>query len=402
MTDANPNGIDIIRLPMDRIEEFVHAASIPFSFDPDEDILESSRNWDMERVIAALDGESVVGTAATFRYPVTLPGGNHLFTSGVTFVSVLPTHRRRGVLTAIMRRTLGDAHERGEPLASLWASETMIYGRYGFGESVEAVSYRIKRARSAFSAPVEPSGRVRLVDVEEALSLLPDFHASIDWVGKFGRDAGHWRSWTMWDPEFDREGYTKRRIAVYEESGSVLGYTFYRTKWSRVRVDELVAQAPGARVALYRFLFGIDLMDEIELRAHRADEPLRWMLDDTRALRRHKSEYMWFRLLDLPACLEGRTYGVPGRIVFDVTDSFAPWNQGRWVLETDGGRATCSPTDGEPDLELDTSVLAALYMGGRSAPTMAAAGLIKGSEEAVVHLDAMFRTAEAPWSPESY
>lgn len=402
MATTIPGDFEIRQLPIERIEEFVRAASVPFSFDPDEDILESSKNWDQQRVIAALDGDRVVGTSATFEYPVTVPGGARLVSSGLTFVTVLPTHRRRGVLTAMMRRLLDDGHDRGEPLASLWASETLIYGRYGFGEAVEAVTYRIKRARSAFQAPVEPSGRVRLVEVEEALSLLPEFYSSLDWVGKFGREAGHWRSWIMWDPEFDRSGYTKRRIAVYEEAGSVRGYTFFRTKWSRVRVDELMAQAPEARVALYRFLFGIDLMKDIELRAHRADEPIRWMLQDTRALRRHASDYMWFRLLDLRACLAARTYAGSGHVVLEVTDSFAPWNEGRWRLEADGGGATCASTDAEPDVVLDTSHLAALYMGGRSALTMAAAGLIQGSAEAVARLDAMFRTVEAPWSPESY
>jgi len=402
MTDPAPGGVEILQLPFDRIEEFVRAASVPFSFDPDADIIESSKNWDQARVIAAFEEDRIVGTAATFEYPVTVPGGAQLVSSGLTFVTVLPSHRRRGVLTAMMGRLRDDGRSRGEPLASLWASETMIYGRYGFGEAVEAVTYRIKRDRAAFRAPVEPSGRVRLVDVEEALGVLPEFYASLDWVGKFGRDATHWKSWIMWDPEFDRSGFTKRRIAVYEEAGSVRGYTFFRTKWSRVRVDELMTQSPEARVALYRFLFGIDLMNDIELRAHRVDEPIRWMLEDTRALRRHGSEFMWFRLLDLPACLTARTYAAAGHVVLEVTDSFAPWNEGRWLLEADRGAATCTPTDAEPDVFLDTSQLAALYMGGRSALTMAGAGLLRGSDEAVRHLDAMFRTSEAPWSPESY
>jgi predicted acetyltransferase len=406
VTSDPPDGIDIVQLPTDRMEEFVRAASIPFSFDPDDDIVESSQNLDPGRVIAALDDDRVVGTAASIPFSVTVPGGARLLSAGVTFVAVLPSHRRRGVLTAMMRRLLDDAHDRGEPLASLWASETMIYGRYGFGEAVEMVSYEVKRSRSAFRAPVEPSGRMRVIDADEAVSVLPPFHDSLDWVGKFGRSVGHWRSWVLWDPEFDRDGFTKRRIAVYEEDGIVGGYTFFRTNRSdsggRVRVDEVVAPSPAAQVAVYRFLFGIDLIDTLVFRAQRGDEPLRWMLEDTRAFTRRSSEYMWFRLLDVPVCLAARTYERDGRLVLEVTDRFAPRNHGRWLLESSAAEVTCMATDAEPDLTLDVSDVGALSMGGRSALTMAAAGRISGSPEAVAVADAMFRIPEPPWSPETY
>lgn len=391
---------------MERIEEFIAAASVPFSFDPDEDIIASTKNLDPDRVIAALDDDRVVGTAASLRFPVTVPGGRRLMSSGVTFVTVLPSHRRRGVLTAMMRRLLDDARDRGEPLSSLWASEAPIYGRYGYGQAIETVTYRIAKARARFDPEHEPVNHVRIIDRDEALTRLPGFHDSLAWVGKFGRSVDHWRHWVMWDPEFDRDGFTKRRIVVYDDGDGIGGYAFFRTKWTdtggTVRVDELVAGSTGAETSLYRFLFGIDLVDQIEFRRLRTDEPVRWMLHDTRAFRRHASEYMWFRLLDLPACLTARSYERSGTLVLDVTDGFAPWNAGRWELAAGDGTATCVASDAEADVRLDTAQLAALYMGGRSARTLASAGRIAGSPEAVALLDDMFRIPVAPWSNEQY
>lgn len=389
----------------EQMAAFVAAASVPFSFDPTQDEVDSIAQID--RLLGAFAGNAIVGTTGSIVYPVTVPGGARLLTAGVTFVSVSPTHRRRGVLTSMMRRVIDEAHERGEPLSSLWASEARIYGRFGYGQGVESVSVEVKRADAALTvrAELEGAGDIRLIDGAEALRLLPPFHDSVDWVGKFWRSQEYWENWALWDPDHDRDGHTKRRIAVYEIDGVVDGYTFFRTKRGeerRVRVDELVTGSVPAAVALYRFLFGIDLTDVLHFRTRRVDEPVRWMLTDNRAWRRTGSEYMWFRLVDLEASLAARTYTTGGRLVIEVSDDFAPWNRGRWALEGDETGAVCRRADDSADVHLDTADLGALYMGGRSAHTLAAAGRITGEAASIALLDRMFRTAEPPWSPETY
>src|SRR5918911_3821572 len=86
-----------------------------------------------DRVWSALDNGPRVGTAAAFPFEMTIPGGAQVPIAGVTWVGVLPSHRRRGVLRELMRHQLNEIHERGEPIAALWASEPAIYGRFGYG-----------------------------------------------------------------------------------------------------------------------------------------------------------------------------------------------------------------------------------------------------------------------------
>ena len=130
-----------------------------------------------ERAMAAFDGNTIVGINGVSTFQMTVPGAI-VPTGGVATVATLPTHRRRGVMTALMGRQLDDIHERGEPLAALWASEAVIYGRFGFGSATVACSFDIQRHHTAFAVPFHPEGRVRIVDLDEAgrvdhLSLRP-------------------------------------------------------------------------------------------------------------------------------------------------------------------------------------------------------------------------------------
>jgi predicted acetyltransferase len=85
----------------------------------------------VERIHAAWEGDRIVGGAGVFPFGLSLPGGASIPSSGVTVVGVYPTHRRRGVLTQLIRTQLADCRERGELAAWLWASEAQISPRYG-------------------------------------------------------------------------------------------------------------------------------------------------------------------------------------------------------------------------------------------------------------------------------
>src|SRR3989442_6067919 len=122
----------------------------------------------LERMHAAWSDDAIVGGAAAFMFNMTVPGGD-LPTAGVSVVGVYPTHRRRGVLRSLMRAQLDDVHERGEPMAALWASEETIYGRFGYGVASWCGEIDIPREFSGFAQPFERSGRIRFVEAEEAL-----------------------------------------------------------------------------------------------------------------------------------------------------------------------------------------------------------------------------------------
>src|SRR5438067_511273 len=103
---------------------------------------------DIDRMHAAFDDGRIVGGAGAFSYRVSVPGGGSVGMGGTTVVGVLPTHRRRGVLTKMMRAQLEDCRARGEQGAYLWASEGTIYGRFGFGLSSRIGRMALPRERT--------------------------------------------------------------------------------------------------------------------------------------------------------------------------------------------------------------------------------------------------------------
>lgn len=400
------SSIEILPAEGELAEAMVRAAGVPFSFTVDEaELARIVASFEPGRYFVPVENGKVVGSSGSVRYEVTVPGGARLGTAGVTFVTVLPTHRRRGILRRLMRQIVDEAHERGEPLAALTASEATIYGRFGFGQAVPMVDWRLDSTRAEWRSD-PPTGHIDLVDRKEARRVLPALHdAACARHGMFTRSGFLWDTYELEDESWMRNGYSERRIGIYRSESGPGGYLFFRTKLGGrgvVRVTEMHAVTGDAYRALVGFAADIDLTRRVRFQRRPTDEPMRWMLVDSRAVRRIESEYMWFALIDLPAALEARTYEADGRLVLDVTDPFCPWNEGRWLLEIDAGRASCSATEAAPDVSLPAGELAALFMGGRSALPIVAAGRIETAPETAVRLDTMFRTRVPPWSLEYF
>jgi GNAT superfamily N-acetyltransferase len=205
----------------------------------------------LERMHAAWSDGAIVGGAAAFSFNVTVPGGD-LPTAGVSVVGVYPTHRRRGVLRALMRAQLDDAHERGEPLAALWASEESIYGRFGYGLAAFCGEISLAHEYTSFAHPSDPVGTLRFLEPEEALEALPPVFERIrlQWPGMFSRSRLWWEQRETSDPEERRDGAGPKRWIAYERDGSIEGYAVYRHKpgWEQgSSVGELrVLEALGA------------------------------------------------------------------------------------------------------------------------------------------------------------
>ena len=398
--------IEIVPAEGELAEAMVRVAGVAFSFSMDAaELARVVASFEPGRYFAPVDAGKVVGSSGSVRYEVTVPGGARLSTAGITFITVLPTHRRQGILRRLMRRLLDEAHERGEPLAALAASEATIYGRFGFGQAVPMVEWRLDSRRAEWRSG-QPFGRVDLISREEARTILPPIHeAACARHGMFSRSDFLWDTYELEDEAWMRNGYSERRIGVYSGASGPEGYLFFRTNLSgkgRVRVADMHATTDAAHRALVGFAADIDLTEQVRFTRRSVDDPIRWMLVDSRAVRQIETEYMWFALLDLPTALASRTYGADGRFVFEVADPFCPWNDGRWAVEVDEGRAVCAATRAEPDVRLPASELAALFMGGRAALPMRAAGRIEASLADAARLDAWFRTPVPPWSMEHF
>jgi predicted acetyltransferase len=359
----------------------------------------------LENTLAAFDDDQLVGTEGMFEMTLAVPGAR-VPMAGITTVSVLPTHHRRGALTTIMRSRLDRLHDHGSWLAGLWASESRIYGRFGFGVATERAGIEIETARSAFSAPSVDPGEIRLVETDEALRAIPPIFEAVatGWPGMLARDESWWKY--IWhDPKDHRKGRSVLLFAVHSTGGVDDGYAVYRTKleWgtgedSELSVEDLVTTSDPAYAALWRYLLDIDLMPRLVAYRRPVDEPLRWMLADRRAVRPRLDEGLWLRLVDVKPALEARRYSADGAMVLDVRDAFCPWNTGRYSLQVEDGAGACQPTTGPADLGLDVADLAAVYLGGVSFFALARAGrVVEHTPGAAARADTSFRWHRAPW-----
>jgi predicted acetyltransferase len=372
----------------------------------EEDLDRHQKVMARDRFLVAYDGAVPVGTTASLPFELTVPGGE-LGAGGVTWVGVLPSHRRRGILTQMMKIQLQDLHDRGEPLAILWASEAAIYGRFGYGIAAPTVQLDADRSRFSLRDDPGPRGAVRLIDREEAGKVLPPIYDAVrrQVPGFTSRSALLWNLYRLADPEHWRRGGGPKFYAVLEFDGEAVGYTLYRIKleWeegfakSQVRVLETCATSAAAERELWRFLFGIDLVARIQGR-HDPGSPLFLMVADPRSLMLRVTEGLWLRIVDLDAALTGRTYAADHTVVVEVRDELCPWNAGRWRMGSDVGR-----TEDDAELELDIADLASAYLGAFDFERLAAAQRVHELKPgALRRATVLFRTSRPPFCPEDF
>jgi predicted acetyltransferase len=399
--------------PTENLEDFQRAflaIGQYFGAEPSPERAEKfSQSLPFERMHAAREDGSIVGGAGVFPFELAAPGAV-VRCAGVTVVGVYPTHRRRGVLRAMMRAQLDDIHERGEPIAALWASEETIYGRFGYGMASYTGEIVLAREHSEFARPFEPSGRLRLLEPGEALELLPPIweQALKQTPGMFRRERAWWENRTVHDPPERREGGGPKRFALLELDGEPQAYAIYRhnMKWeegssaAQLGVIEAIGATPRGTAEIWRFLLDIDWQAAIAADLLPIDHPLFFLLAKPRRMKYRVSDGIWVRLVDVGAALSARSYVGDGEVVFEVADSFAPWNEGRWKLA--GG--VCERTDEEPDLRCDVSALGSVYLGGFTfAELHRGLRVAELREGAIDRADSIFRrTGVAPWCPEIF
>jgi predicted acetyltransferase len=406
--------MDLRPVTADELPAFLRACEAAFHEDvhPDDE-RELRRLLEPERTLAAFDGPDIVGTAGIYSRELTVPGGA-VPAAAVTVVGVLPTHRRRGVLTALMRRQLDDVRAAGEPVAALWASEPVIYGRFGYGLAAchAEVSLRASGWRLHPAAPT-PKGRMALVEPAAAVPRIAPLYDAVRRARAGHLDRGDlWWQHIVYDPEHRRDGRSSLRAAVHEDpDGRVDGYALYAVRhheWvdgpnADVVVRELVADGPRATAALWTFLLGLDLVRSVKVEATAADEPLRHLLNGPQRVRMELGHNLWVRLVDVGAALEARAYAAPLDVVLDMADAFCPWNAGRWRLQAGADGARCGRTDAAPDLALDAADLAAAYLGGPSLAALAAIGRVRELRPGALGRAApAFRGTREPFCPELF
>lgn len=370
-----------------------------------------SKIVDADRTVVAADGDDLVGTGANFGFEMAVPGGR-IPAAGVTMVGVLPSHTRRGILRRIMAELHEDATRRGEPVAILWASESVIYQRFGYGLAVKNYLMDADRSRVTFMNDYPRVGQMRMVDLADAAKICPDTYERVARTtpGMLKRDENWWKHHRLADPEHHRGGRSEIFCGVLEIDGRAEGYALYRSKrrWEpeptgRVEVLEAIATSPAATADLWRFLFQIDLIEKVRYWWLPLDHPLPHMVREPARLHLTLDDAVWLRLLDVAAALRARGFATAGRVVLDLVDPEYERNRGVWVLDTTGDEVDVARGDEDPDIRLDVNDLAAIYLGGTTMSELLRAG--RGSEitaGSAARLDALFATSQKPYCAEIF
>lgn len=377
----------------------------------EEDAERGAKTIPLERALAAFDGDEMVGVTGAFEFDVTVPGGQ-VPAGGVTMTGVLPTHRRRGILTAMMRQQLEDVHSWGEPIAILWASEGPIYGRYGYGLAVPEISIELERDRAGFKVPIEPSGRVRLLGRKDAAKVMSEIYdrARVEIPGMLTRSTDWWEAHTF--AEHDESKEPPVFYAVLELHDSAAAYAAYKvhSDWNLdgmavgwLEVIEEVSTSPEAVAQMWKFLIGVDLIRTIKAMHLPVDHPLQHLLAESRRLRMGVKDAVWLRIIDVESALPRRSYASSDSFVFEIEDDLCSWNSGRWKLDTSGDNALVERTDADADLKIAPDDLGSIYLGGNTFGALLRSGsideLVAG---AAWRADGMFRTERMPWCPEIF
>ncbi|MEU9626942.1 GNAT family N-acetyltransferase [Streptomyces luteogriseus] len=368
---------------------------------------------EFDRSLGIWDGDECVGTAGAFSFRLTVPGGASLPVAGVTMVSVAATHRRRGLLTSMMRRQLDDVRAWGEPLAVLTASEPAIYGRFGYGNATVSLTAEIDTTRVGLSVPDGTDDvRVRYAVPADVVDVCEAVYARLVPArpGMLARRPG-WERLGVLDPASEREGASPLQCVLAERDGETVGYARYRVKpeWDlsgsngTVIVEELAGLEPAADAALWRFLFGIDLTSKVTVRGRPVDDAWQYLVSDPRRCHPRVRDSLYVRPVEVGAALEARTYQTPVDVVFEVEDTFCPWNAGRWRLSGDMKGASCERTTDAADVALSVRELGAAYLGGVSLAALGAAGRVRELRPgALAEASLGFGVGVPPWLPHGF
>src|SRR3954447_7977550 len=391
----------------DEVDDFFASLAIAFSDPrPDAEEVETDKKViEVDRTFAAFDGDRIVGCAGVYSQRMVVAGGARVPPAGVTRVGVLPTPRGRGILRELMGMMLDQAAEGGEPMASLFASQGAIYGRFGFGHAAHHLEFDVALDHLTWADASEPIGRIVLHPRREALPIMRRIYdRAIEGRPGALEVDDRWMDVGFWESKKDDE---RVFYAVHEDdAGTPDAFAMYGIKheWPRglpsseAKVKRFVATTPESHVALWRYLCSIDLMGHVKVDLRPVDEPLQWLVEEPRALRPLLEDGLFLRPVDVAAAWSGRGYVGDGSLVVAVDDPFRPEVAGTFLLDVDDGVGTCARTAREPALRCSADAVGSTYVGGVTWTALAGAGRVdEVTPGALARADALFRCDVAPW-----
>ena len=361
---------------------------------------------ELDRTRIAYEGGEIVGVSRAYSFELTLPGGAFLPAAAVSWVSVLPTHRRRGVLTQMIAALHEDARERDEAVGILTASEATIYGRFGYGVATWRLGLSAERARITFRPEIpDDDGSCRFVTRDQTDDVLVPIYEACRCgrAGMVSRPDFWWQP-VLWDQIGDGGRKAFFVVAHSDAQGQDDGFVAYEVArdWTgglpqdRLVVHDFQAVSDRARIALWRYCFGVDLMSKVQAVSLPVDDPLRHVVVDSRRVRTDVcNDGLWLVPLDPVALLDARSYAGPGHVVIEV---HAPGGSVTTIsVDAEATGAQAKATDAPADLACDSAVLGMCALGGNRWSELAGASRVDVRRpEALAIADALFATSPAP------
>ena len=400
----------------DELPAWARVTEAAFGAQPtDEEVADWAAITEGEHRWGVFDDGEIVATGGAFAFRLTLPGGATVPAGGLTAIGVRTTHRRRGILTSMMDLHLDEVARRGQPVSILTASESVIYGRYGYGSAADLARWKLPTHGTTLAFPPAVGGRLRQVDAAVAAAVLPEVYEAhrATTPGALSRKPAYWDFWLRDRPD-GREGASARFFVLHEsDAGRPDGYACYRIKssWgdhglpaSTLVATEVIGADAEVEAALWEHLLSVDLVATIDAANRPVQDPLRWRLADPRRLQTgHVGDHLWVRLLDIGAAMEARSYLVQDSLVLEVADPFRPASGGRWRLEAGPAGAACTRTEDAADVALGVTDLGATYLGAVRPTTLARAGrAVERTPGALARLDLLLSWSVEPWCASAF
>ncbi|MCW2837174.1 MAG: family N-acetyltransferase [Marmoricola sp.] len=398
-------------------KDFHLAIARGFQEQPHAEVKELDRRvFDNRRMFGFKVGRRWVSTCGDFARRLTVPGGADVPTAAVTVVTVHPPYRRRGLLTAMMTHQLEQVAKRGEPLAALWASESLIYGRFGYGPATSRAVLTGTNRRLGFLPCVGLAGSVDEVTREDFLAVAPGLHDAMrpDRPGAMVRGENEWE-FAVFDLELARRGASEIRYVLhYDEAGDADGFATYRFKEDfqeepagEVRIKEVWAEDAAAYAGLWRYLLDLDLARTFRHWNSPVDEPLRHLVTDARAVVTSITDNLYVRVVDVEAALAARKYAAGVDLVIEVDDPILPANTGRYRIVTDGdpegSTARVTRVTSAVDISMGILELGTVYLGGVPLTDLHRVRRVaEHTPGAVAAASTAFGWHRAPWCPDMF
>lgn len=362
-----------------------------------------------DRTLLAWDAGQVVGASSAYSLDMSVPGGS-VPVAGVTWVGVRPTHRRRGVMRSMLDRLHRQAVERGEPVAALWAAQSPIYQRFGYGVATRLMRTVIPReAGRLYRAPVDDTLQLTMLSpVDDRPLTQPVYDVMAARRPGFPTIDERWHRRLVDDPADQRGGASPLTTVVASDDRGPRGFVRYAVKprWDdgypdgTIAVRHLLALDAATSATLWRYLIDYDLAGRVEMWNAPSDDPVQHWLEEPRRGSRQVEDQLYLKVLDVGAALSRRRYACDVDVVLDIRDDDRPDNQGTWRLSGGDSGAWCERTDDLADLSLDVRTLGAVYLGGPTVLDHLSAGwVVEHAPGTAAEASRAFEHHPAPYSP---